>query len=103
MKSFLLVLLGIVIGAVAGVLVLSPFFTAVGAGVGIATGLKAGACLTVEGAKSEGLISDDQVDEVLRAAVAQISASELPSETGDGEAELDCAQVVADLKAAASE
>ncbi len=89
MKSFLLVVLGVFIGAIAG--------------VGIATGLQAGACLTVEAAVSEGLITEAQVDEALRAAAAQLASTELPAAAAAEGGQMDCAKVVADLKAAVSE
>ena len=42
--------------ATVGVFLLAGMLTGIGAGVGIATGLKAGACLTVEAAKAEVVI-----------------------------------------------
>jgi hypothetical protein len=103
MKGFLIFVLGAVIGAVAGVFVLAPIVLGVGAGVGIATGLKAGACLTIEGVKEAGLITDEQVDEVLQAAMAQISSEALPAGSADAEGGLDCDQMIADMRAAATQ
>ncbi len=101
MKSFLLVVVGIVIGAVASLL-LAPMAVGVGAGVGILTGLKAGACLTVEAAKAEGLINAQQVDQILRAAGKQIaSTGAADNEVGLTGSDAECAKVVADLKKAA--
>lgn len=102
MKGFLIFVLGAVIGAVAGVFLLSPIILGVGTGVGIATGLKAGACLTIEGAREAGLLTDEQVDEVLQAAMAQISSEEFPAGSSDTEGGLDCQQIVADMRAAAT-
>jgi hypothetical protein len=101
MKSFLLVLVGLIIGGAATV-VLAPALLGVGAGVGIATGMKAGACLTVEAAKERGFITAEQVDEVLRAAVKQI-ASSAPDGSAAAltDADAECAKVVSDLKKAA--
>ncbi len=103
MKGFLIFIVGAVIGAIVGVFLLSPFILGIGTGVGVATGLKAGACLTVEAAKEAGLVSDEQVNEVLQAAVAQISSEDLPADSADLEGDLDCQQVVADMRAAASQ
>lgn len=103
MKSFLLVLLGLVIGAIAGVFVLSPFILGIGTGVGVATGLKAGACLTVEAAKEAGLITAEQVDEVLSAAIQTIASAEIEGATELSNGDAACAKVVEELKAAASQ
>lgn len=101
MKSFLLVVVGTVIGAVASLL-LAPVAVGVGAGVGVATGLRAGACLTVEAAKEKGLITAAQVDEVLRAAGKQIaSTGAADNEIGLTGGDAECAKVVAELKKAA--
>jgi len=101
MKSALLVVVGIVIGGVLSFL-LAPAVVGVSAGVGVATGLTAGACLTVEAAKQKGFITAEQVNEVLLAAGELISASasadSKPTLTG-GDAE--CQRVVTDLKKAA--
>lgn len=98
MKSFVLVVAGVVLGALATVL-LMPAAVGVGAGVGILTGLKAGACLTVEAAKERGFITSAQVSEVLRAAGEQIASSvesaEKPVLAGS---DAECAKLVADLK-----
>ena len=100
MKSFLLVVLGLVLGAVATILLATPVLTGVGAGVGVATGLKAGACLTVEAAKERGYITAEQVDELLSAGIQQIASAEVGDETAFGN-DADCAKVVADLRRAA--
>ena len=97
MKRFLLFVVGGTIGAVA------TFFVAVGvgAGAGIVTGAKAGACLTVEAAKEQGFISEAEVNQVLTAAVKQIAdtGAEVPDITGGDAA---CQQFIAELKKASS-
>ena len=97
MKVVLIFILGTVIGAAGSFL----FSTGIGAGAGVITGLKAGACLTVEAAKDKGLISGDQVDEVLNAAVQSILSQEVSGEEAINEGDLKCEQVVAEMKAAA--
>ena len=97
MKVVLIFILGTVIGAAGSFL----FGTGIGAGAGVITGLKAGACLTVEAAKDKGLISGDQVDEVLNAAVQSILSQEASGEEAIKEGDLKCEQVVAEMKAAA--
>lgn len=98
MKSFLLILLGFVVGGILGVVGGGALGLGAGAGVGIATGLKAGACLTLEAARVEGLISADQEAGLLSAAARLIASEDLPDgpETGD----IDCRAVVAELRAA---
>ncbi len=103
MKTILLLLVGAVIGAVVGVFLFSGVLTGVGAGVGIITGLKAGACLTVEAAKEQGLVTAEQVDDVLNAAARLIAAEDLGDEASLSGGDAECARVVADLKAAASQ
>jgi hypothetical protein len=101
MKSFLMFLLGAVVGGIASVLITSGVFTGIGAGAGIVTGLKAGACLTVEAAKEEGLITAEQVDTVLNAAVKQIASAELSDEAALSGSDAECVKVVTQLKEAA--
>lgn len=98
MKTFLLFLLVFVVGGVVGALGGGVFGVGAGAGVGIVTGLKAGACLTLEAARVEGLISADQEAGLLEAAARQFGSEDLPE--GPDTSEIDCAAVVADLRRA---
>lgn len=101
MKGFLLFVAGLAVGVVA-MFLLAPVVLGVGAGVGIVTGLKAGACLTVEAAKERGFITAAQVDEVLRAAGKQIaSSSDMKDEVALSGGDAECAKVVAEMKKAA--
>lgn len=101
MKTFLIFLLGAVVGGIASVLIASIWFTGYGAGVGVATGLKAGACLTIEAAKEQGLMTTEQAKQVLHAAGRQISSTQASDAATPPDADLDCEKVVAELKAAA--
>jgi hypothetical protein len=101
MKSFLLILLGLVLGGVLGLFGGGVVGTGIGAGVGIATGLQAGACLTVEAAKDKGLITADQVPEIFAAAVESMQA-ELPDDADIADSDAECAAVVAELKESAA-
>ncbi len=101
MKNFLIFLLGAVVGGIASFAIASVLFTGIGAGVGVATGLQAGACLTVEAAKDQGLITAEQVDEILIAAVKQIASEEYAGAATAPSSDLDCEKVVAQLKEAA--
>lgn len=101
MKTFLIFILGAVVGGIACIILTSGFFTGIGAGVGIATGVQAGACLTVEAARDKGLITADQVDEVLVAAGKLIASEEYSGTATSSGNDFDCAKVVAQLKDAA--
>ena len=100
MKSFLLLVVGLVLGAV-GTFVLTSGVI-LGAGAGIATGLKAGACLTVEAAKERGFITTEQVGEVLQAAGQQLSTINVDDQSGYALSDAACVKVVQELKEAAN-
>lgn len=104
MKTFLLLIVGVVVGGALSLVFSAALFTGVGAAAGIATGLKAGACLTVEAAKDQGFITAEQVDDVLNAAVIQfknVTDLEGVEQISGGDAE--CAKMVDELKRAVSE
>ena len=101
MRSFLMFVVGAVVGAAATFFLAGGILTGIGAGAGIATGLQAGACLTAGAAKEKGYITANQVGELLAEAGAQI-AGETPTQgTSFAGSDEDCAKIVADLKAAA--
>ena len=101
MKSILLLIVGAIVGAVAMLVFATPYFTGVGAGAGIVTGWKAGACMTVEAAKDGGFITAEQVDEIFRAAAKQFADTDIDDEAPLTGANAECAKVLADLKSAA--
>lgn len=98
MKSVLLVVVGMLVGTFGTLILASAVFTGIGAGVGVATGLKAGACLAVEGAKDRGLISPQQVDEVLQAAGGQLSSTRVEDQSGFNLSDAECVKVVQELR-----
>ena len=53
------------------------------AGVGVATGLSAGICSTVTAAEEEGLLTPEQVDQILSRAAADLA--EMSGETSPGD------------------
>ena len=65
-------IIGLVIGLALGVG--GTLFLGLGGamGVGVATGLSSGICMTVEAAQQMGLMTPEQVDEVLRTAAANV-------------------------------
>jgi hypothetical protein len=102
MKGFLIFIFGAVLGALASFVLSSGLALGVGAGVGIATGLKAGACLAVEAAREEGLISDEQVDDVFAGIGRQLDsqgAADIEKPVGT---EAECREVIAKMRATAS-
>lgn len=101
MRSFLLVLLGIVIGGVGGFFGGGILGIGAGAGVGIVTGLQAGACLTLEAAREQGLVTAEQEGAILAAAATAFASEDLPE--GPDTSGIDCAEVVAKIRAAAAE
>jgi hypothetical protein len=68
-------------------------------GIGVATGLSSGICATVQAAQEEGLMTAEQVDQVLVRAAQDISGrTDLPEgEQMIGSAD-QCAQFMAKLK-----
>ncbi|MBK0399027.1 hypothetical protein H0I76_07485 [Limibaculum sp. M0105] len=98
MRGVLIFLAGLIIGGGLSFIVA----TGIGAGVGVATGLMAGACMTAESAKELGLITPEQVDQVLNAAVEQITANQLAEADKISGSDAGCQKVISDLKAAAA-
>ena len=89
-----------VIGVAGSLLLASPFLTGIGAGVGVATGLKAGTCLTAEAAKAKGYVKPEQVGDLIASAFAQMADRKI---AGHEELTIDdaaCQKFIADLKAA---
>ena len=77
--------------------------TGIGAGVGIATGVTAGTCSALESAKDQGLVTEEQFEQVLRGVVSKISGSvELPPEAEFADTAAECEKVLADLQKAAA-
>lgn len=101
MKSFLLVLLGTVLGGIVGFFGGGAVGLGAGAGVGIVTGLQAGACLTLETAREKNLITAEQEPEILAAAASAFASEDLPE--GPDTSKIDCAKVVADLREATAD
>jgi len=100
MKSFLLVLLGLLIGGVGGFFGGGAVGLGAGAGAGIATGLQAGACLALDAARTEGFVTEDQEPQILAAAARAFASEDLPQ--GPDTAGIDCATVAAEIREAAA-
>jgi hypothetical protein len=98
MKNFYIFLLGAATGGIACLVLASGYLTGIGAGVGIATGLQAGVCIAVEAARSEGLITAEQVDQVLNATGRQWATEKFTDHTPPPGEKPDCEKVVANLR-----
>ena len=81
MGKVIIAFLSLVVGAALGVFLVAPVMTGAAAGVGIATGLSAGICATVQAAQEEDLLTPEQVDQVLNRAPAdkaELAGEEAP-------------------------
>ena len=96
-------IIGLVIGAVLGTLFGGAVMTGTAAGLGVASGLNAGICATVQAAQNEGLLSSEQVDQVLTRAASELAAVQGREPDGDilGTS-AHCEKVMAELAAAAN-
>lgn len=82
MGKVLIAVIFLVIGVIAGVMG-SSLMVGTAAGVGIATGFTAGACGVVRAARDEGLLSEEQVDQVFNRGIANLR--ELVPDTAEAE------------------
>ncbi|MEM6496491.1 MAG: hypothetical protein AAF709_07185 [Pseudomonadota bacterium] len=76
-----------------------------GAGIGIATGLSAGVCGIANAAQQEGLLTEEQVDQVFNRAVSNLKELAPEAEEGGGEivgAASECDAVLQALRDAAT-
>ncbi|WP_193139071.1 MULTISPECIES: hypothetical protein [unclassified Meridianimarinicoccus] len=101
MGKLLIGVIMLVVGLLIGAFVGAPMMIGTAAGVGIATGLGAGICTTVQAAQDEGLLSAEQVDQVLTRASRNLDTDG----SYDGEivgSAAQCEEVLANLKEAAA-
>lgn len=94
-------LIGLVVGVVLGTMFGGALIGGSAAGIGVATGLSAGICSTVQAAQEEGLLTAEEVDQVLNRAAtdsAAMAGGETPA-TIIGSAE-ECEGVMDRLRAA---
>ncbi|MGJ8586185.1 MAG: hypothetical protein ACSHXD_19000 [Marinosulfonomonas sp.] len=94
-----------IIGAIIGVAVGAVGGLSLGGGammgVGVATGLSAGVCSTVQAAQEEGLLTAEQVDQILNRAAADLtSGTNLPEGEQMVGSAAQCDDVMAKLKSA---
>jgi hypothetical protein len=104
MKTTIIAIVFFLIGAAAGGYLALGVGAGMGAGAGIVVGSQAGACLAVEAAKDKGLLSAEEIDQVIGDSVGKIKGkSQIPA---DAEvpwitSEADCAKMIAEMEMAA--
>lgn len=96
MKGFLIAVIFLIIGGAIG------GFVALGLGsaAGLVAGSQAGVCLAMETAKSNGLLTAEQVDKVITDTVNSIRSKSSPDAAKEIKwisSEKDCAEMVADI------
>jgi hypothetical protein len=101
MRTFIIALICLVVGAAVGAFGAFGLGAGLGAGAGILVGAQAGACLALEAAKDRGLLEPSDVDALIADAASRIR-SEAPADTPSDfhlvRSEADCAEMVAKLK-----
>ena len=75
MGRILFGIIGLVIGGIGGTVFGGALLGGSAAGVGIATGMTAGVCTTVIAATEEGLLSAEQVEQVLARAATDLGGT----------------------------
>jgi hypothetical protein len=73
MGKVVIFVLGLVLGVIGGALIGGTLIGGAATGLGAATGISAGICSTVRAAEEEGLLTPEQVDQVLTRAAADMS------------------------------
>lgn len=73
MGKILIGLVGLVVGLIVGGLGALSLGGGAMMGVGVGTGLSAGICSTVQAAREQGLLTDEQIDQVLRRAATDLA------------------------------
>ena len=92
-------LIGLVIGVVIGAAGAMTLGGGAMMGVGAGTGLTVGICSVVEGARQSGLLTAEQIDQVLAKAAESLSGAPLPAGTQPVGSAAQCEQVMKDMRA----
>jgi len=104
MKTAIIAIVFLLIGGAVGGYLALGYGAGMGAGAGIVVGSQAGACLALESAKDQGLLSAEQIDQVLAGAIGKIKGkAQLPQDAKRQwvGTEADCAAMIAELETAA--
>ena len=103
MGKVVTLIIGLVVGLIGGTMFGGALIGGAATGIGIATGLSAGICSTVQAAQEEGIMTPEQVDQVLMRAATDLA--DTSAEAGPGDivgASADCEAVMQKLRDAAS-
>lgn len=105
MKTAIIVLVSLIIGGLVGGFLAVGVGAGLGAGAGIVVGSQAGACLAVETAKDQGMLSAGQADQVIAGTVQKLrgKAGDVQGSPDWIGSEADCAKIIADLEKHAQE
>jgi len=99
-KTIISLIIGLVIGGAGALVFGGGALMGVGAGAGIATGLSAGICSTVTAAEELGIMTAEQVDEVLTRAALDVSGeASLPDDQTMVGSKAQCDDFMAQLRA----
>jgi hypothetical protein len=101
MGRILIGIAGLVVGLVIGGILGASVMTGTAAGIGVATGLSAGICSTVTAANEEGLLTEEQIDQLLTRAATDLGGTVAEEQLVGSVAQ--CEEVMANLRAAAAE
>ncbi|MBY6142238.1 hypothetical protein KUV26_22660 [Leisingera daeponensis] len=102
MGKALIGIIALVVGLIIGVAFGGAMTGGAAAGIGVATGLSAGICSTVTAAQEEGLLTAEQVAQVLTRAATDMGA-EVPDGTGLVNSADECAGIMEKLRSVAAE
>jgi len=104
MKTAIIAIVFLLIGGAIGGYMALGYGAGMGAGAGIVVGSQAGACLAMESAKDQGLLSAEQIDQALAGAIGKIKGKAQVPPDAEFEwvgSEADCAAMIAELATAA--
>jgi hypothetical protein len=88
-------IIGLIVGLIGGTMFGGALIGGSATGIGAATGISAGICSTVRAAEEEGLLTPEQVDQVLTRAAADMSGKAASESIVGGASE--CEQVMQTL------
>lgn len=103
MSKLIVGIIGLVVGLVGGTVFGGSLIGGAATGIGIATGASAGICTTMQAAQEEGLLTAEQVDQVLTRAAEDLGGTAAAGSDGTlvGSAE-QCEEIMQKLKDASA-
>ena len=94
-------IVALIVGFVGGAVLGGGALTGMATGAGVVTGLSAGICATVTAAADEGLLTDEQIGQVLARAATEMGG-DVPADADLISSREQCADVMERLRAAAN-